>query len=97
MVPHHPRRLGVGVVVVFELARLGEIFGPSVKRSARGRAVKMDRIWARSIVDEAYYCFCPLRDEKGWPRRDSVISDQSRRRKRRVDLLLKGLDLYLVI
>lgn len=57
----------------------------------------MDRVWAFSIVHESHNCLCPLWDDEGRARGDSIVADQGSRQEIRVDLLLEGLDIDFVI
>lgn len=98
VVPEHTSILRVRVVVVFILARLRDIFGPTIKWRTRVGAMEVYRVCELRTIDKADYGLRASRYDEGWSRGDPIITNEgSRLRKVWVDLLLEGFDVDLIV
>lgn len=98
VVPKRTSVLLVRVVVVFVLTRLSNILCPAVKGRARVGAMEVDRIRELGVVDEANDGLGVFRDDEGWPRGNSIVSNKlSGLWEVWVDLLFKWLDFNLIV
>lgn len=97
MVPQQSRRLLVGIVVIFVLPWVGDIFRPTIERGTRVRSVKMNRVLGSGVVDESDDRLRSARNNQCRSRRDAVVAHQSCRAQVGINRLTERLDLKLVV
>lgn len=97
VIPHHPARLPVREVIVLVLPRGGGVLGPTIKGSARIGSVEVNGAVGVGVVDEANDGFGPSWHHDGGTGRDAIVADKIGGTEVRVDGVLEGLDLNLVV